>query len=179
MGKQRWWKRPRRRTSRHNSHYNQSFLTKKSRPRGGHHGTIPTTTNASSRQNPMSILPLSTRFKNRYREFAGRLSYRVVHDLWKPSDYLCVFGKAFQDLAVTLFACQQCWESPFRILPYDSLGLGRGITFWTWVSRWDWAEDTFDQVLHRQQQEQLQAECKWRQGMMQQNEWRKRYRPTW
>lgn len=74
-----------------------------------------------------------------YREFVGRLSYGVVYDLWNPTENLR-FGNGFRHLALTLFACQRRIESPLCRLPDEC------IFYILNMCRWDWVDDTFDEV---------------------------------
>ena len=68
------------------------------------------------------------------------INYGIVYDLWNPSEHLR-FGDGFRDLATTLFACQRRFESPFCRLPDEC------IFYILNMCHWQWAGDSFDQVL--------------------------------
>jgi hypothetical protein len=73
------------------------------------------------------------------REFVGRLEYGAVYRLWNPSEHFR-FGSKFQTLAQSLFLCQRRWESPMSKLPDDV------IFYILNMCRWDWANDTPDEM---------------------------------
>lgn len=73
------------------------------------------------------------------REFVGRISYGVVYKLWNPSEHLS-FGGNFRNIAKLLLMCQRRWESPLSMLSDDC------IFYILNMMRWDWMNDSFDEV---------------------------------
>jgi len=68
----------------------------------------------------------------RDRKFVGRLEYGVVYRLWNPKEHL-QFGKMFQTLVLTLFACQRRLESPFCRLPDECIYYILNMCKWDWM----------------------------------------------
>lgn len=73
------------------------------------------------------------------REFVGRLNYGAVYKLWNP-DLSRSFGSKFQALTRALFLCQRRYESPISRLPDDV------IFYILNMCRWDWANDTQEEM---------------------------------
>jgi hypothetical protein len=86
------------------------------------------------------------------REFVGRLEYGAVYRLWNPSEHLS-FGCRFQKLAKSLFLCQRRWESPMSRLPDDV------IFYILNMCRWDWANDTPEEMKDLRRRRLARAEA--------------------
>jgi hypothetical protein len=80
------------------------------------------------------------------REFVGRLEYGTVYKLWNPQ-VQPKFGSHFQDSARSLFLCQRRWESECSMLPDEC------IFYILNMCRWDWFNDTPDNMRARRKRE--------------------------
>ena len=74
-----------------------------------------------------------------YREFVGQINFGVVYQLWTP-DMHRRFGNQFQEVTATILACQRRAESPVSMLPDEC------IYYILNMCRWDWFDDTADQL---------------------------------
>ncbi|KAL3795030.1 hypothetical protein HJC23_006351 [Cyclotella cryptica] len=79
------------------------------------------------------------------REFVGQINYGAVYKLWNPAESLS-FGENFRSAARCLLMCQRRSESPFAKLPDEC------IYYILNMCRWDWVNDTSDEMRRSQKQ---------------------------
>ncbi|KAL7579851.1 hypothetical protein ACA910_004863 [Epithemia clementina (nom. ined.)] len=82
-----------------------------------------------------------------YREFVGQIDFGAVYQLWSPERHHR-FGSRFQDVTTTMLACQRRVESPLSMLPDEC------IYYILNMCRWDWFEDTADQISSQRRKRQ-------------------------